>query len=146
MANVSVVIGLLLTVVGLWGYFSTGATHPTALIPVAFGVPLIALGFLAYRERLRMHAMHAAAVIGLVGFLGCAFMAVPSLPALVRDGKVMKANREGGERDATAAVVSQSVTGVLCAVFEGLCINSFIQARRRRRAQSDIAAPGSATL
>jgi hypothetical protein len=133
-ASVSVVVGLLLTAVGLVGYFATSTSSPTALIPAALGFPLAVLGLLAYRDRLRMHAMHAAAVIALVGFLGCAAMAVPSLPALVREGKVIKTNRDGATRDATAAVVSQAVTGVLCGVFEGLCINSFIQARRRRRA------------
>jgi hypothetical protein len=131
-ANVSVIVGLLLTGVGLFGYFGTGTSSPTALIPAGLGVPLVVLGVLAYQDRLRKHVMHLAAVIGLVGFLGCAVMAVPSLPALVRDGKVMKPNKEGGERDATAAVWSQLVTGVVCGVFEGLCVNSFIQARRRR--------------
>lgn len=143
MANVSVVFGLLLTGVGLYGYFGTGTSSPTALIPAAFGVPLVLLGVLAYRERLRMHAMHAAAVVGLVGFLGCVAMAAPELPALVRDGKVIKTNKDGVERDATAAVVSQTVTGVLCGVFEALCVNSFIQARRRRT-RSDSAAPTAA--
>jgi uncharacterized membrane protein len=133
-ANVSVVFGLLLTAVGLSGYFGTGTSSPTALIPAGFGVPLILLGLLAYKDHLRKHAMHAAAVIGLLGFLGCAAMAVPNLPALVRDHKVIKTNKEGVERDATAAVLSQTVTGVLCGVFEGLCVNSFIQARRRRLA------------
>jgi hypothetical protein len=135
-ATLSVVFGLLLSAVGLFGYFGTGTSSPTALIPAGFGVPLIVLGFLAYKESFLKHAMHAAAVIGLVGFLGCAAMAVPNLPTLVREGKVMKPTRDGGERDATAGVVSQAVTGVLCGLFEGLCVNSFIQVRRRRRAQA----------
>lgn len=138
MANVAVVFGLLLSAVGLFGYFGTGTSSPTALIPTGLGVPLIILGFLAYKESLLKHAMHAAAVIGLVGFLGCAVMAVPNLPTLVREGKVMKPTKDGGERDATAGVVSQTVTGVLCGVFEGLCVNSFIQARRRRRAAAQM--------
>ncbi len=141
MANTSVVIGLLLTAVGLGGYFGTGTSSPTALIPAAFGVPLILLGALAYRDRLRMHAMHAAAMIGLLGFLGCAIMAVPSLPELVRTGKVIKSAKDGGTRDATAAVASQTVTGVLCGVFVGLCVNSFVQARRARQARSEVTPP-----
>jgi hypothetical protein len=68
-------------------------------------------------------------------------IAVPSLPALLRDGKVVKVNKDGIERDATAAVVSQTITGVLCAIFEGLCVNSFIQARRARRARDLSGAP-----
>jgi hypothetical protein len=134
-ANVSIVVGLLLTGVGLYGYFGTGTTSPTALIPAALGVPLILLGLMAFKDRLRMHAMHGAVLIGLLGFIGCAAMAVPSLPALVRDGKVTKVNKEGEPRDATKGVISQTVTGVICLVFVGLCVNSFIQARRARRAR-----------
>jgi hypothetical protein len=136
-ATVSVVVGILLTGIGLWGYFGTGTSSPTALIPAAFGVPLVLLGFLAYKDRLRMHAMHGAVLIGLIGFIGCAVMAVPSLPALVRDGKVIKV-KDGNERDATTAVEVQTVTGVICGVFVGLCVNSFIQARIARRAAGAI--------
>jgi hypothetical protein len=144
-ANVSVVVGLLLTGVGLYGYFGTGTASPTALIPAGLGVPLVVLGLAAYKDRLRMHAMHAAVIVGLIGFLACVVVAAPSLPALVRDGKVIKTNREGVERDATAAVVSQTVTAVLCGVFVALCVNSFVQARRARRANAVASSPTGTT-
>ena len=40
-----------------------------------------------------------------------------------------------------AKSLSQTVTGLLCLVFEGLCVNSFVQVRRRRRAKEELPTP-----
>lgn len=130
----ALLFGAALIGVGLFGFVYTGSQHYTALIPAALGALLGVCGALALKDNLRKHAMHAAALIGLLGFLGGAAMVVPTLPDLLRDGKVIKVNKEGVERDATASVLSQAATCVLCALFVGLCVNSFIQARRARRA------------
>ena len=61
-------------VLGLAGFYGTGATHYTALIPAGFGALFLVLGLLALKASLRKHAMHVAAMLGL---LGCAF----TLPA-----------------------------------------------------------------
>jgi hypothetical protein len=144
-ANVTVVVGLLLTAVGLYGRFATQTTSNTALIPAGIGAALVVLGALSYKDGLRKHAMHAAALIGLLSAVACLVMATPSWPELAREGKVIKVNRQGVERDATVAVLSQTVTGAVCAVFVGLCVHSFVQARRARRAREQAAAgqPGS---
>jgi hypothetical protein len=115
---------VLLILVGLIGFVATGSQHATALIPAGFGLFLAMLGALSFKDRLRKHTMHAAALLGLVGFLGSGFMGFPKLLTLLGGGEVAR----------PIAVVSQSVTAVLCAVFVGLCINSFLQARRRRAA------------
>ena len=83
---------------------------------------LVLLGALSFKDRLRKHAMHLAAVVGLVGFVVPGIMGIPKLITWLG----------GGEIPRPAAAVSQSMTAVLCAVFVGLCVNSFIQARRRR--------------
>ena len=62
-----------------------------------------------------MMAMHIAILIGLIGFIGAA-------------ATLFKANQE------MAALVSKSITALLCAAFVGLCIRSFIQARKSREA------------
>ena len=67
--------------------------------------------------------MHAAVLLALVGFLGSA-RGLLSLPALL----------SGAELVRPAAVAAQSITAVLCAVFVGLAVNSFIQARRADQA------------
>ena len=110
------VFGALLTLLGLAGYFLTGTSSLTALIPAIFGLLLLALGFLARSEPVRKHAMHAAATVALVGCIG-------ALIPLVRTPI--------GLRPAMA-VFSQGAMVVLTAVFVALCIRSFGDARRAR--------------
>ena len=73
MASTTILFGALLTLLGLSGYFLTGASSPTALIPAIFGFLLLALGLLARSEPMRKHAMHAAATVALVGCSGALF-------------------------------------------------------------------------
>jgi O-antigen/teichoic acid export membrane protein len=130
MADTSIVFGILLSILGLWTYIGAPAEHrsPTALIPTGVGVILVILGAVAKKEAYRKHAMHAAAVVGVLGFLAAAgrFFAV-----LFTSGDV-----------ATTAGMSTVTMAVLCAVFVALCVKSFIDARRRRKA--DAATPTSA--
>lgn len=119
MPQITLALGLLLTLIGVGFYFGTGATSVTALIPAFLGVPMAIVGVLARRENLRKHAMHAAVLLALVGFLGSA-RGLLQLPALLT----------GAELARPAAVAAQSVTALLCIVFVGLAVSSFIQARR----------------
>ena len=114
MASTTVVFGALLTLLGLGGYFLTGTSSFTALIPAIFGLLLLALGFLARSEPIRKHAMHGAASVALVGCAGALFslMRTPAAPR------------------SAAAAFSQAAMVVLTAVFVGLCVKSFIAARR----------------
>ncbi len=135
MPVVSVVFGLLLVALGVWGRWGgdLGLWEPlgfappeklsgTALIPAYVGLALVILGLLALKESLLKHAMHLAAMVGVLGL-------VAALGRLLATGKV-------------AGVGGASLVGMtlLCAIFVALCVNSFIQVRRRRRAAST--APG----
>jgi hypothetical protein len=135
---ITVVFGVMLIVLGLVGFVASGAASVTALIPTFFGLPLVGLGLLARNERLRMHVMHAAALIGLIGLVVPAIRALPKLPELVSTGRVVVA-ADGGERDATFAIVMQLLMALICGVFVGLCVKSFIDARiaRARRAAAE---------
>jgi len=117
MARISIIFGVLLILLGVGSYFGTGVPSVTALIPAAFGVVLAVLGRVAFRESARKHAMHAASVVGLLGVVGA--LARPVKAAL------------GGEFAMSAAAVSQLLMALLCAVFLGLCVKSFVDARRR---------------
>jgi len=119
MPYVTMALGSLLFLIGVGFYFGTGATSVTALIPAFLGIPIEIAGVVALRERWRKHAMHAAVLVALLGFLGSA-RGLLSLPALL----------SGAELARPAAVAAQSITAVLCLVFVGLAVNSFIQARR----------------
>ncbi len=121
MARISIVFGLLLTALGVGAFVGTGSEHPTALIPAGFGLVLVLLGALALKDNLRKHAMHLAAVVGLIGAVGGAVMLL--LPFI----------KGTGIQRPTAYACTAAMT-VLCLGFVGLCVNSFVQARRRRMA------------
>src|SRR4051794_18065503 len=124
MAGISIVFGVLLGIVGGVGYIQTEA--PTALIPAYFGAGLVACGVAAlYLPKARMHIMHVAVLIGLVGFVIPAFRSFPKLPALI----------SGAEVPLQRAIELQAVMALICIVYVALCVNSFIQARRRRQAE-----------
>lgn len=119
MANTTILFGVVLVVLGAAGYAGSGMESPTALIPSAFGLLLVIAGAIARNESRRKHAMHGAAMVGLLGFLGSA-SGLLSLPALLSGGEVAR----------PAAVASKSAMAALCLVFVGLCVKSFIDARR----------------
>jgi len=128
MAWPTILCGTLLVLVGIVSYGTAtpgedGQVSPTALIPAFFGAALVLLGVLAFRDRLRKHVMHLAAVVGVVGVVG-GFM------PLVRQYKLT------GEFDPLKkSAIAGELMILVCAVFVGLCVNSFVQARRARRAK-----------
>lgn len=119
MANTTILFGVLLILLGAGGYVGSGMTSPTALIPAVFGLLLIVAGAITRNEARRKHAMHGAAMVGLLGFLGSA-SGLLQLPALMSGGEVAR----------PMAVWSKSAMAALCLVFVGLCVKSFIDARR----------------
>ena len=121
MAKLTMGFGAVLILLGAWGFISTGSTHPTALIPAYFGAVLAVSGILANSEdaKRRMLWMHVAVTAGLLGFLGSGAMAI-----------IETVKAHGGPLAHPVAVESQAVMAGLCLVFVGLCVRSFIAARR----------------
>jgi len=113
--------GVLLAIVGLVGYVSTGSVHPTALIPMWIGLVLGISGILATNPARRMLWMHVAVTIGLLGFLG-------TIPGVI--GVVKMAM--GSTVARPTAAIYQAITWVICLIFVALCVRSFIAARRSR--------------
>jgi hypothetical protein len=122
MGPVTIIFGMVLTFLGLRGWVGDETSRPWGATPLFVGVPLLLLGVLALSARLRMHAMHLAAMAGLVGIVLGAW-------GLMR----------GGGAAAGVATSTQAIMTVLCAAFVGLCVSSFIRARRRRRAAEQAA-------
>jgi hypothetical protein len=128
MAVPTLITAILLIVVGVVGYVGqdpnpeTGKVSPTALIPAAIGGVLAVCGLLAFSAKLRKHAMHFAAMVGLFGAVG-GFM------------PLQRQLKNTGAIDTTKpSAVSGILTIVICLAFVGLCVNSFIRARKARRA------------
>ena len=128
MAFVAIGLGVLLAGLGLFGFLSTGSEHPTALIPTYFGLVFFILGLLAFKDKLRKHAMHAAAVVGLLGFVGSAVMVVRKLATPT----VVPLSGSSVPEQRSIALACQVIMAVLCGIFEALCVRSFIIARRNR--------------
>ena len=120
MAKLTMVFGVVLIGLGIWGYVATGSTHPTALIPTWFGLVLAIAGALANTEdpKRRMLWMHIAVTVGLLGFLGAASRVIV---------ECAKAN---GPLEHPVAVEDQGAMAAICLVFVGLCVRSFIAARK----------------
>ena len=125
MYRVTILFGILLGITGVVGFFQTGAKHITALIPAFIGVPLFVCGIIAAKEAMRMMAMHIAILIGLIGFIG-------ATATIFKSDQKTAPTEEAAQQ--TAAIVSKIITSILCATFVGLCVRSFIQARKSREA------------
>jgi len=123
LATTTIGFGVVLILLGLGGYFGSGMVSLTALIPAVFGLLLAVLGAMARDEKRRKMAMHIAVMVGLLGFVGTV-SGLLKLPTLLSGGEVAR----------PTAVAVQSIMAVLMAVYVGLCVKSFIDARRRRQA------------
>lgn len=124
MAIAAILCGVALIGVGFLGYVGTGSQHPTALIPAGIGLLLVICGLLALKESFRKHAMHAAAAIGLLGFLGNLTVFIKQVVSIMSTGK----------NDHPEALVAKMISCLLCLLFVGLCIRSFVNARLARKA------------
>ena len=125
MGKLTMFFGVLLIALGVTAYYLTDSMHISQLAPAVLGVVLLLCGALANTEdsRRRMLWMHIAVTLGLLGFLASG--------ALV----VMAYQWAHGEPFPEPIVVeSREAMCALCAIFVGLCVRSFIAARRGRKA------------
>jgi hypothetical protein len=128
MAVPTLITAVLLIVVGVVGYANgtpgdDGKVSKTALIPAFIGGVLAICGLLAFNDKFRKHAMHLAAVVGLVGAIG-GFMPL-----------IRQYNKTGSFDPLKPSAISGELMILICLVFVGLCVNSFIQARKARKAK-----------
>lgn len=112
MPQLTLITGLLLTALGLWGYFPDKPSV-TALIPAFFGLPLALTGLWARSEGSRKAAMHVAVLLTLLGAIGAG----------------MQWKKKEFAFDAKGSQ-AQALMTVLCAAHVGLSVRSFIAARR----------------
>ena len=126
MAPIAINFGVALAALSGVLYFFSENFSPTIFIPAGFGVVLVILGVIGLNESARKHAMHAAAVVGLLGFV------VPL-------GRFIFAATRDDFKFGVAAGGTLTMS-ILCAIFLGLCVKSFIDVRRARQ-QKEAEAP-----
>lgn len=118
MTKAAIVCGLLLILVAFIGYgygLAMGNASLTALIPLVFGVVLLALGFFAQKkDELRKTLMHIAVVVAFVGFLLPLFRIISTINQFTLNF-------------AAAMLISMTL---ICLIFVILAIKSFVDARR----------------
>lgn len=125
MAKVSIFFGALLFILGFVAYVGTGSVHPTALIPIYFGLPLVVFGYLA-KSPLESHRklyMHINVTIGVLGFFGSLGKAIQGYG---------HARSLGIDPD-MKAIGAQLIMAVLLLIYVNLCVRSFIAARRAQK-------------
>ncbi len=125
MARITIAYAMALILLGVIGYLATGMVSVTALIPMFFGLPIMALGIGAKHQSRKKNSMHIAAALGLLGFLGSA-RGLGGFFTLISGGEVAR----------PAAVVSQTIMAILSVIFVLLCVKSFIDARKNRSQQT----------
>jgi hypothetical protein len=126
MAKLTIGFGILLVVLGIFGYVATGSVHPTALIPAGIGLFFVLFGVMANTEnsKKRMLWMHISVTVALLTFLG-------TIPADIDTIRLA----HGTYFAHPAAVEEKGALSLLCLIYVLFCVRSFIAARRNRLAQ-----------
>jgi hypothetical protein len=132
MPGTTIAFGAVLCAIGLWGYFGAAPEKQsvTALIPFFFGDLLILCGALAFNSAWRKHAMHAAAGVALLGFLMAGGRAAMTI---AKSGLGQMLSDDPAIGRAPRMVMAMAI---VCLVFVIICVNSFLSARRRRKAEA----------
>jgi hypothetical protein len=125
MAKLTIAFGILLVLLGIFGFVATGSTHPTALIPVWIGLLFVLFGVMANTDnsKKRMLWMHISVTVALLVFLGMS----PAAIDVVRLA-------HGVSFPYPAAVEEKAALGLFSLIYVLFCVRSFIAARRSRLA------------
>jgi hypothetical protein len=125
MAKLTIAFGILLVLLGIFGFVATGSAHPTALIPAGIGLFFVLFGVMANTEdsKKRMLWMHISVTVALLVFLGM----IPAAIDVIRLS-------HGAYFQYPAAVEEKATLGLFCLIYVLFCVRSFIAARRNRLA------------
>jgi len=97
------------------------------LIPAGFGLVLLICGAVAAaRDGLRMHTMHISATVALLGALAGGGRGMMKIGSLFSDDPSVN----------TRPVYMTLTMAELCLIYVVICVQSFIAARQRQRAEA----------
>jgi hypothetical protein len=125
MAKLTIGFGILLVLLGIFGFVATGSAHPTALIPSAIGLFFVLFGVMANTDdsKKRMLWMHISVTVALLTFIG-------TIPADIDTIRLA----HGAYFAHPAAVEEKGALSLLSLIYVLFCVRSFIAARRSRLA------------
>jgi hypothetical protein len=125
MAKLTIGFGILLVLLGIFGFVATGSAHPTALIPAAIGLFFVLFGVMANTDdsKKRMLWMHISVTVALLTFIG-------TIPADIDTIRLA----HGAYFAHPAAVEEKGALSLLSLIYVLFCVRSFIAARRSRLA------------
>ena len=125
MAKLTIGFGILLVLLGIFGFVATGSAHPTALIPAAIGLFFVLFGVMANTDdsKKRMLWMHISVTVALLAFIG-------TIPADIDTIRLA----HGAYFAHPAAVEEKGALSLLSLIYVLFCVRSFIAARRSRLA------------
>jgi hypothetical protein len=125
MAKLTIAFGILLLLLGIFGFVATGSAHPTALIPSGIGLFFVLFGIMANTEdsKKRMLWMHISVTVALLVFLGM-------IPAAIDTIKLSR----GAYYPHPIAIEEKGALALLSLIYVLFCVRSFISARRARLA------------
>jgi hypothetical protein len=123
MAKLTIGFGVLLVLLGVVGFVSTGSTHPTALIPAGLGVIFVIFGVLANTPdpKKRMLWMHISVTVALLAFLG----------TITADIQAVRMSH-GEVYPHPVAVLEKAAMSLFSLIYVLFCVRSFINARISR--------------
>jgi len=123
--KIGIVTGALLILISLIGYIGSEAKSATSFIPSFIGLPILISSTVALNPRRLKLGMHIAAVFGLLGFIAPLGRIIPVAAK--------------GEFEFNLAGTSLIAMLLICGVFLVLCVKSFIDARKNRKADAPAA-------
>ena len=119
MPRLTIIVGSLLILEGIFFYFITGMTSFTSLIPSFFGLPLALVGYMAQIQPEKNHFwMHIAVSFGLLTFLG--------------GGMAIKGVIDS---DFSASTLAQLIMLAVGGTYTYSCVQSFIHTMKSRNFQ-----------
>ena len=122
MTTITLVFGVLLSLIGLTDFLYAGAHSPALLFPALLGLLLIACSVVSTDPKLHRQAMKVAALVALLGFAATASAFYNLILALK---KITLASQ--------CEVIANSATALLCLIFLTRCFQEFLMSRSRKK-------------
>ena len=122
MTTITLVFGVLLSLIGLADFLYAGAHSPALLFPSLLGLLLIACSVVSTDSKLHRQAMKGAALVALLGFAAT----VTAFRDLIFALKKITLSTQSEN-------ITNSATALLCLIFLTRCFQEYLVSRSRKK-------------